>query len=85
MTVTWDPRTGGYAIRLRHTKSDPYNAGSTINLLRLPLPKDVGWPVRPCLRTWSSVVPSPVHFFFLNSVPTMALGSSPYTSGTQVH
>lgn len=41
--VTWDPRTGGYAIRLRHSKSDPYNAGSTINLL--PLPGDVGCPV----------------------------------------
>ena len=30
--VAWDPRTMGYAIRLRHSKSDPFNAGKTINL-----------------------------------------------------
>jgi hypothetical protein len=41
--VTWDPRTMGYAIRLRHSKSDPFNAGKTINLL--PQPGDAGCPV----------------------------------------
>lgn len=41
--VTWDPRTAGYALRLRHSKSDPFNAGKTINLL--PQPGDAGCPV----------------------------------------
>ena len=65
--ITWDPRTTGYAIRLRHSKSDPYNAGSTINLL--PLPGDPVCPVATltaylALRKAMSLPPT--HPLFIN-------------------